>query len=99
MSVQAMSYVIDNSNQKGSYLLTLLMIANHAHADGTGAYPSISLLAKETRMSQRGVRYCIERIVESGELLVIPNGGPRGANLYVITMRQSLPQSKNGMRQ
>lgn len=99
MSVQTMSYVIENSQHKGSYLLTLLMIANHAHADGTGAYPSIATLAKETRLSPRGVRYCIDRIKASGELLVFPDSGPNGCNLYQIPMRQSLPYAKTTMRQ
>ncbi len=99
MSVQAMSFVIDNSKHKGSYLLTLLMIANHAHADGTGAYPSVPTLAKETRMSERGVRYCLQVLKDSGELEVFRDAGPRGCNLYQIPMRQSLPEAKNGIRQ
>ena len=94
-----MSFVIDHSKQKGSYLLTLLMIANHAHADGTGAYPSIATLAKETRMSERGVQYCIHALVKSGELLVFRDSGPRGCNLYQIPMTQTLRQSKSGMTQ
>jgi len=94
-----MSYVIDHSEHKGSYLLTLLMIANHAHADGTGAYPSIATLAKETRLSERGVQYCIDKLKESGELLVFPDEGPRGCNLYQIPMTQTLRQSKKGMTQ
>ena len=75
------------------------MIANHAHADGTGSYPSISTLARETRLSERGVRYCIERLRDSGELLVFPNRGLRGSNLYQIPLRQSLPQEKSDYRQ
>lgn len=99
MSVQAISYVIEHSTHKGSYLLTLLMIANHAHSDGTGAWPSIALLAEETRLSERGVQYCIERLKDSGELLVLPDAGPRGTNAYAITMTQSLRQSKSVMTQ
>jgi hypothetical protein len=99
LSVQAISYVIENSKHKGSYLLTLLMIANHAHSDGTGAWPSIATLARETRLSPRGVQYCIGYLRESGELLVIPDAGPRGCNAYAIAMTQSLRQTKNGMTQ
>ena len=46
-----MSWVIEKSSQKGSNLLVLLMIANHAHTDGTGAYPAIPTLAAESRLS------------------------------------------------
>lgn len=100
MSWQAATFVTQNSKHKGSYLLTLLMIANHAHADGTGAWPSIATLAKETRLSERGVQYCIQKLKESGELGVIPDGGPKGVNGYcIIGMTQTLRQSKSGMTQ
>src|SRR5277367_5324791 len=62
LSWQAASFVTEHSKHKGSYLLTLIMIANHAHADGTGAWPSIATLAKETRMSERGVQYCLQKL-------------------------------------
>jgi len=75
------------------------MIANHAHADGSGSYPSIQTLARETRMSERGVQYCIAALKESGELVVEADGGPHGCNLYTIPMTQSLRQSKSGMTQ
>jgi biotin operon repressor len=100
LSWQAASFVTAHSEHKGSYLLTLLMIANHAHADGTGAWPSIATLAKETRMSERGVQYCIQKLKESGELEVIPDGGPKGVNGYrIVGMTQSLRDERNGVTQ
>jgi hypothetical protein len=71
MSVQAMSWVIDNSQHKGGSLLVLMMIANHAKSDGSGAWPSTTLLASECRMSERQVRRIIDSVLEpSGELTV-----------------------------
>lgn len=100
MSWQAASFVTEHSQHKGSYLLTLLMIANHAHADGTGAWPSIATLARETRMSERGVQYCIQKLRDSGELEVIADGGPKGVNGYSIAgMTQSLRDEEKPVTQ
>jgi hypothetical protein len=100
MSVQAMSWVIDHSRQKGANLLCLLMIANHARSDGTGAWPSIAMLAGECRMSERQIKRIIPLLAESGELRVDPDKGPRGTHLYTIAGmpgRDKLsPQSPRG---
>ena len=100
LSWQAATFVTANSKHKGSYLLTLLMIANHAHADGTGAWPSIATLSKETRMSERGVQYCIQKLKESGELAVIADGGPKGVNGYcIVGMTQTLRDATSAVTQ
>ena len=94
MSVQAMSWVIANSKHSLGNLVVLLMVANHARSDGTGAWPSIATLAKECRMSERGVRYCLRELEESGELRTEIGEGPHGTNMYSLPMvgGQILPQ-------
>ena len=82
MSVQAISWVIDQSKQKANSFIVLLMIANHAKSDGTGAWPSISTLAKESRLGERTVQRAILKLAKSGELRVQRSKGPYGANLY-----------------
>ena len=84
MSTQAVAWVIDHSLHKGGTLLTLLMIANHAHSDGAGAYPSIKTLAAETRMSERQVRRNIEVLTTSGELFAESDAGPKGVTVYSL---------------
>lgn len=89
-SVQAISWVIEHSKHKGSSFVVLLMIANHARSDGTGAWPSIPTLAKESRMSQRAVQYTIKRLIRTThtippELSVETGKGPHGTNLYSLT--------------
>jgi hypothetical protein len=86
MSVQAAAWVIEHSRHKGANLLCLLMIANHAHADGTGAYPSIATLARECRMSERQIKRIIPLLEKSGELTVAPDKGKRGAHLYTLPL-------------
>lgn len=99
MSVQATTWVIAHSQQKGASLLVLLMIANHAHADGTGAYPSVATLATECRMSERQVRRIIEALETAGELAVDRDAGPRGVNVYSLPlMADPLPDKMSSQR-
>jgi hypothetical protein len=84
LSVQAISWVIDKSKHKANPFVVLLMIANHARSDGSGAWPSIHTLAKECRLGDRTVQRAIASLIKTGELRVTPNGGPYGSNLYDI---------------
>jgi hypothetical protein len=65
--------------------LLLLMIANHAHADGTNAFPSIKTLAEECRMSERQIIRLVSVLEKSGELMIDHSAG-RVANNYAISM-------------
>jgi helix-turn-helix protein len=84
MSVQAISWVIEKSQHSLGSLLVLFMIANHAKSDGTGAWPSVSTLAKEARLSERQVRYCLRKLERSGELQTQIKAGPYGTNTYSL---------------
>jgi len=86
MSVQAMSWVFDHSKAKSGSLVVLLCIANHAHADGRGAWPSIQTLARESRLSDRQVQHCIRQLEKSGELKTEKGAGPNGTNLYSLPL-------------
>ena len=86
MSIKVMDWVWEHSRHKGSDLLLLLAIADHAHDDGDGAYPSIETLARKIRMSERHTSRMIQELVQSGELAVKYKDGPKGANLYRVTM-------------
>ncbi len=86
MSLQAQSAVINHSQATGSEYLVLLMLANHAHADGTGAYPSVSTLAREARVGIRTCQEAIKRLIQLGELQRELRAGPRGVNVYHICL-------------
>jgi hypothetical protein len=70
MSIQAMAWVIERSQQTGLGFVTLLMIANHANAEGKNSYPSMKTLAKECRLSTRTIQRTILKLESSGELKV-----------------------------
>jgi Helix-turn-helix domain len=84
LSVQAISWVIDHSKSKANPFVVLMMIANHAKSDGTGAWPSVRLLAKECRLNERTVQRSMLTLVKLGELRVAKGQGPYGTNLYEI---------------
>lgn len=86
MSIKAMTSVWEKSQHKGSTLLLLLAIADYAHDDGTGAWPSIDTLAKKTRMSVRNTQRLVDTLRASGEVTVISGGGPHGTNLYAVVL-------------
>jgi hypothetical protein len=88
MSVQAMTWVLENSRHKGSELLLMLVIANYAHNDGSNAFAGAPVLAKNCRLSIREVFRLIRRLESSGELIVNRSAG-RHANRYTITMTNS----------
>lgn len=85
MSVQATSWVIKHSPHKGSELLCLIMIADHASPDGTNAYPSIKTLAAECRMSERQVTRIVQRLEASGAISVDRSSG-RVSHMYTVNM-------------
>lgn len=75
MSHQAQTWVINHSRHKGSNLLVMLLIANHAHSDGSNAFPSLDTLAAEARMSVRQIARIIDKLEASQELKVMRSGG------------------------
>ncbi len=79
-----MSWVIEKSRQKGSNLLVLLMIANHADTAGVDAYPRVETLAAESRLSERAVRYILAKLARSRELVIESNAGPYGCHRYSL---------------
>ena len=93
MSIQVMDWVWRNSIHKGTALLVMLAIADHCHDDGDGAYPSIEILARKTRLSSRQVKRVVQQLEASGELEINERAGPKGANVYRITFRRGTDPS------
>lgn len=86
MSVQATSAVWDHSEAKNGARLVLLVIADHAHADGTGCYTSVSTMANQARLSLRGTQEAVRQLEAMGELVTDPQAGPHGTNLYSVRL-------------
>ena len=92
MSIQAMAWVIDNSQQTGHGFVTLLMIANHANAEGKKSWPSMKTLARECRLSVRTIQRVILKLEASGELLVDRSAG-RSCHSYSIPLMANVDRT------
>ncbi len=84
MSVKTSSRVWEYSPEKGSNLLALLAIADHADDYGV-AWPGMSRIAKKARVSERQTKRIVQTLQESGELYVKIGGGRGHSNRYFIT--------------
>ncbi len=87
MSIRVQSYVWEKSKAEGSALLLLLAIADHAHDDGGGAYPSVETLAHKCRQTERNTQLLLRKLEEMGEIITQRAAGPYGCNIYTIPLR------------
>lgn len=82
MSVKAVSWYLDNSEQDGPRLLALLSLAEWSD-DGGSCYPSMASIAKRLRRSERTAQAVIAELEEAGELLVVPGAGMKVQGGYL----------------
>lgn len=98
LSVQAISWVLDHSESRLGPRHVLISIANHSKSDGTGAWPSVSTIARESKLSEREVRYALRELEKSGELKTQKGKGPRGCNLYSLPHVRLQGQTLQGQK-
>jgi hypothetical protein len=73
MSAEAVTVVLHHSKAEGTAKLVLWGIANH-HSD-SGAWPSISTLAKYASVTERRVQQIVRDLVALGEIAIEEQGG------------------------
>ena len=89
VSVQALCWVLERSEAHLGARLVLISIANHADDRGENAWPSITTIARESRMTPRHVQRVLPELVALGELEVDAGAGPRGVHRYrLVKMTQ-----------
>lgn len=77
MTVQALAWAIEQAPDVPQHNLSVLIaLANHAHEDGTDAWPSIERIAWESRKSERQVQRALAELEELG---LIRRGDQRAA--------------------
>jgi hypothetical protein len=96
VSVRVMSWVLEHSpvTHRGD-LLVQIVLADHAHDDGTSAYPSVDTLAKRARLSRRGVFDALARLKDA-DMIVADGHGPRGVVAYRLVMSDPPVQPLHG---
>jgi hypothetical protein len=80
MSVQATTWVWNQSKAGGTARLVLLALADHAHPDGTHAFPAVAELARMCGVSDRTVQRTLRDLEASGEIRTV-----REATRYLPT--------------
>lgn len=85
MSIKIMTEVWDHAPVDQGTLLVLLALADSADERSRSCYPGIDGLAAKSRLSERQVQYCIQRLREIGVVVVTRNASPVKTNLYRIT--------------
>jgi helix-turn-helix protein len=69
MSVRVLNLVFEHSRATANDRCVLLVLADHAHDDGTSAYPSHkTIAAKAGGIGERTVRDCLKRLEQLGEI-------------------------------
>lgn len=72
MSIEAINWALryapipDDRRDSSSLAVVLIGLANHADADGRNAFPSLTTLARYTRLSERSVRYALRHLEHLG---------------------------------
>jgi len=86
MSWQAVQQVLEHSPSRHGARLLMLAIAHHAKPDGSGAFPSITTLCRETKLSERAIWRHRSDLEASGELSLRTTRGNGGRTFYTIQM-------------
>jgi hypothetical protein len=87
MSIRVLSWVFESSTvtHRGD-LLVLLVLADHAHDDGTHAFPSVEKIARKSRLSRRGAQLALRRLERLGAIEPTGSAGPHRPRSYRVVM-------------
>lgn len=87
MSIQAVSWVLDDENVPGIARLVLISLANHADAKTGHCWPSVATIAKEAKISPRSVHTYLGALRRNGYIMIESgrsNVGTQRSNNYWI---------------
>ena len=83
MSIKIMSRVWELSPTNSSELLTMLALSDHADDEGV-CWPSIPLISKKNRLSDRQTQRVLTSLEKSGHVFRHVGGGRRKTTIYVV---------------
>lgn len=90
MSVEAFSWAL-RVPIGGNAKVALLGLANHAHPDGTEAYPSLETIAKYAHCDRSTAKRNVRKLEEAG-WIERDGHGPRGEAKYKLAMGAPFPR-------
>lgn len=86
-----MTWVFDHSQSQGGQRLVLLALANHAGREEWTAWPAVPTIAREARMSERGVQYALRGLERDGRIAKAGRSHA-GTNLWRVMTTSPLDQ-------
>ena len=87
VSIQAVAWVLEETEVEGLTRLVLLALANHAdHVTGE-CWPTVETVAREARCSRRTVFYALNELVSAGLIEKVSGGGRGKSNRYRLRIR------------
>ena len=93
MSIKVMTNVWAESKQKGSKLLLLLALADHADDNGF-CFPGTETLAQKIRMTTQSVYNLTKALIEDGELVKISRQDMGRSNTYIVLIGATIDEIK-----
>lgn len=88
VSLPVMVWVMKNSKAKLGARLVHIALAEHAHDDGTKAFPCNATLRERTALSERAVRDCLRKLEADGAIIrtgTVKSGTP----VYTVVMDEA----------
>ncbi len=92
MSIKLMARVWDETKFKGTELLILLCLADHADDDGV-CWPSYQRLADRARTTPRWAMACVKRLEDEGFLTLERRGNVGRSNLYTLHIPEGVKKT------
>lgn len=89
MSWQAVKWAFKAPTENVRDHAALMALADHAHPDGSGAYPSVRTIAQESRQSSRSVRYALSNLITAGLIEATERAGK--PTEYRLLMTRTTP--------
>jgi hypothetical protein len=86
MSVNVIKAVMGLHDLRGPAKAVALVLAEHAHEDGSETYPSISTIALESGFSRSTVERSIKQLRDMRIIMKTKNWTPRHSNKYRFTI-------------
>ena len=93
--VPSIDDILADDNLTSDQTLLLIVISRHAHADGTGAYPSLRRLAACTKFSLSHICTLLPSLEKTGYLTIERFKGPKGVNAYTLHAPQVLRSTEH----
>lgn len=97
MSIEVMREVWKYAQVDQGTLLVLLALADSADEDTRTCYPGVKSLSKKSRLSERQVQYCLQKLRDEKVITIRRNASPVKTNLYWIAPAKAWANARDAI--